>query len=49
MNPPVDTLFLKIIRREIPADIVYEDEMAIARLIHRAKADAQRHYSGLKI
>ncbi len=30
MNPPVDTLFLKIIRREIPADIVYEDELAIA-------------------
>ncbi len=25
-----DTLFSKIIRREIPADIVYEDELAIA-------------------
>ncbi len=25
-----DTLFSKIIRREIPADIVYEDDMALA-------------------
>lgn len=30
MTEPVDTLFLKIIRREIPADIVYEDDLAIA-------------------
>ncbi len=30
-----DTLFTKIIKREIPADIVYEDDMAIAfRDIH---------------
>jgi histidine triad (HIT) family protein len=30
MNSPADTLFSKIIRREIPADIVYEDNLAIA-------------------
>lgn len=30
MTEPADTLFLKIIRREIPADIVYEDDLAIA-------------------
>ena len=30
-----DTIFAKIIRREIPADIVYEDDMALAfRDIH---------------
>jgi histidine triad (HIT) family protein len=27
---PTETLFSKIIRKEIPADIVYEDELAIA-------------------
>lgn len=27
---PSETLFSKIIRREIPADIVYEDDLAIA-------------------
>jgi len=30
MNPPPETIFGKIIRREIPADIVYEDNLAIA-------------------
>ncbi len=30
MNPPTETIFSKIIRREIPADIVYEDNLAIA-------------------
>jgi histidine triad (HIT) family protein len=30
MNPMGDTLFGKIIRREIPADIVYEDEEILA-------------------
>jgi histidine triad (HIT) family protein len=30
MTEAPDTLFSKIIRREIPADIVYEDELAIA-------------------
>jgi histidine triad (HIT) family protein len=30
MNPPSDTIFAKIIRREIPADIIYEDNLAIA-------------------
>lgn len=30
MNQPSDTVFSKIIRREIPADIVYEDNLAIA-------------------
>jgi histidine triad (HIT) family protein len=29
-SQPPDTIFGKIIRREIPADIVYEDELAIA-------------------
>lgn len=30
MSDPDVTLFTKIIQREIPADIVYEDELAIA-------------------
>lgn len=30
MNQPSETIFSKIIRREIPADIVYEDNLAIA-------------------
>ncbi|MBW4479772.1 MAG: histidine triad nucleotide-binding protein [Tolypothrix brevis GSE-NOS-MK-07-07A] len=30
MNETTDTIFGKIIRREIPADIVYEDDLAIA-------------------
>jgi len=30
MNQPLETIFSKIIRREIPADIVYEDNLAIA-------------------
>ena len=30
MNKPSDTIFSKIIRREIPADIVYEDDRALA-------------------
>lgn len=30
MSETTDTIFGKIIRREIPADIVYEDELAIA-------------------
>ncbi len=30
MSEPTDTIFGKIIRREIPADIVYEDDLAIA-------------------
>ncbi|HEY9824039.1 MAG TPA: histidine triad nucleotide-binding protein [Stenomitos sp.] len=30
MSQAADTLFSKIIRREIPADIVYEDDLAIA-------------------
>jgi histidine triad (HIT) family protein len=30
MTEVSDTLFSKIIRREIPADIVYEDDLAIA-------------------
>jgi histidine triad (HIT) family protein len=30
MNPPTETIFSKIIRRDIPADIVYEDNLAIA-------------------
>jgi histidine triad (HIT) family protein len=30
MSETQDTLFTKIIKREIPADIVYEDELAIA-------------------
>jgi histidine triad (HIT) family protein len=35
MTEAVDTLFGKIIRREIPADIVYEDDLALAfRDIH---------------
>jgi histidine triad (HIT) family protein len=35
MTQGSDTLFAKIIRREIPADIVYEDELALAfRDIH---------------
>lgn len=35
MSQAADTLFSKIIRREIPADIVYEDDLAIAfRDIH---------------
>jgi histidine triad (HIT) family protein len=35
MSEASDTIFSKIIRREIPADIVYEDELAIAfRDIH---------------
>ncbi len=35
MSQGSETLFAKIIRREIPADIVYEDELALAfRDIH---------------
>lgn len=35
MSEAPDTIFSKIIRREIPADIVYEDDLAIAfRDIH---------------
>ncbi|MGG6296423.1 histidine triad nucleotide-binding protein [Leptolyngbya sp. AN02str] len=30
MSETQDTIFGKIIRREIPADIIYEDELAIA-------------------
>ncbi|HEY9620555.1 MAG TPA: histidine triad nucleotide-binding protein [Crinalium sp.] len=30
MSETQDTIFAKIIRKEIPADIVYEDELAIA-------------------
>lgn len=30
MTAPQETLFSKIIRREIPADIVYEDDLALA-------------------
>lgn len=30
MNNPTDTIFSKIIRREIPANIVYEDDLALA-------------------
>lgn len=30
MNSPQETIFSKIIRREVPADIVYEDDLAIA-------------------
>lgn len=30
MNQPTETIFSKIIRREIPAEIVYEDDLAIA-------------------
>jgi len=30
MTAPKETLFSKIIRREIPADIVYEDDLALA-------------------
>lgn len=30
MSETTDTIFSKIIRREIPADIVYEDDLAIA-------------------
>lgn len=30
MSDAADTLFSKIIRREIPADIVYEDNLALA-------------------
>jgi histidine triad (HIT) family protein len=30
MNEPQDTIFSKIIRKEIPAQIVYEDDLAIA-------------------
>jgi histidine triad (HIT) family protein len=30
MSQPTETIFTKIIRREIPADIVYEDNLAIA-------------------
>ncbi len=29
-DEPIDTLFIKIINREIPADIVYEDELCLA-------------------
>ena len=33
MNPePADTIFDKIIRKEIPADIIYEDELTMAFL-----------------
>jgi diadenosine tetraphosphate (Ap4A) HIT family hydrolase len=37
-----DTLFHKIIRREIPADIVYEDEHQIAFRRHRAASAGTR-------
>lgn len=30
MTAPAETLFSKIIRREIPADIVYEDDLTLA-------------------
>jgi histidine triad (HIT) family protein len=30
MGPSTETIFSKIIRREIPAEIVYEDDLAIA-------------------
>ncbi len=30
MSTPTETLFTKIINRQIPAEIVYEDDMAIA-------------------
>ena len=30
MTAPTETLFSKIVRREIPADIVYEDELSLA-------------------
>ncbi len=30
MSQPTDTIFSKIIRREIPADIVYEDDLCLA-------------------
>lgn len=30
MSEPQETIFSKIIRREIPADIVYEDDLALA-------------------
>ncbi len=30
MSEPRETIFSKIIRREIPADIVYEDDLALA-------------------
>lgn len=30
MNAPTDTIFSKIIRREIPATIVYEDDQVLA-------------------
>ncbi|MCL1467159.1 histidine triad nucleotide-binding protein [Argonema galeatum] len=30
MSETTDTIFSKIIRREIPADIVYEDDLALA-------------------
>jgi histidine triad (HIT) family protein len=30
MSDPSDTIFSKIIRREIPADIVYEDDLVLA-------------------
>ncbi|AFZ24118.1 HIT family hydrolase, diadenosine tetraphosphate hydrolase [Cylindrospermum stagnale PCC 7417] len=30
MSASIDTIFSKIIRREIPADIVYEDDLALA-------------------
>lgn len=30
MSEPTETIFSKIIRKEIPADIVYEDNLAIA-------------------
>ncbi|MBD2388761.1 histidine triad nucleotide-binding protein [Cylindrospermum sp. FACHB-282] len=30
MSASTDTIFSKIIRREIPADIVYEDDLALA-------------------
>lgn len=30
MTPPTETLFTKIINRQIPAEIIYEDDLAIA-------------------
>jgi histidine triad (HIT) family protein len=30
MTAPTETIFSKIIKREIPADIVYEDDLSLA-------------------
>ena len=42
-----DTLFNKIIRREIPADIVYEDEFCLG--FRDISAQAQLHLSLIHI